>query len=280
MRYEKQDFRDGQVLTAEQLNRMEQYFQYCPQCYTEVAIGEILPETNIPSDPESSDPMVMLPMESVPYLEAGAHYFVNYNGVEYSCVGIDPEAMGEGASAMYSGLVGNIGALTGGDDTGEPFIIGMMNSPDMKCVMVFPLDGATSITISINGEIVTYHKLSDRYLSDDIVEVPTIDLVALGLPTVVDDNTTYRVNYEDSAMYGKLMNAIKKGIVRFKIKLTMTTNNIWADGANSATTSIEDYEETLFAHAIDNQTFVINYFGDYIYVEFGGNHVRAKIQNA
>lgn len=48
-------------------------------------------------------------------LEVGKKYVVTWDGVEYTCVGIDLSAMMEGTVA-----IGNL-AFVGGDDTGEPF---------------------------------------------------------------------------------------------------------------------------------------------------------------
>ena len=99
---------------------------------------------------------IMQYMGKIPELpEVGKSYAVDYNGTVYNCV-----AGGENGVVSF---IGNA-VFDGGDDTGEPFMIGAMKNavegdgvPDM---VVYPLDGSTSADIRIEKPVV--HKLDPK----------------------------------------------------------------------------------------------------------------------
>jgi hypothetical protein len=84
-----------------------------------------------------------------PILIAGETYKIIWNGTEYSCEGIDSASLGEPGSL----ILGNLGAVTGEGETGEPFVIltgyGAGNNGEIG---ITPLDGSTSVNISIIGK--------------------------------------------------------------------------------------------------------------------------------
>ena len=81
----------------------------------------------------------------------GEKYTINYNGADYECVAVDGSIMG------VAGLVGlgNISVFVGGEDTGEPFVLGIAPlelQPEMGVAgIVIALDGAASVTVSISS---------------------------------------------------------------------------------------------------------------------------------
>lgn len=103
---------------------------------------EILPEMNLFD--EFGDGLFRI--DKQPGLEIGKNYTVKYNGVEYSCVAMDGSEVGESGD-IY---LGNTGAMTGGTDSGEPFIFVEAIGTGV-CILIM-LDGATSVTISIKGK--------------------------------------------------------------------------------------------------------------------------------
>ena len=80
-------------------------------------------------------------------LVEGNEYTVNWNGTPFTCI-CSKMAMG-----TMTGLgLGNIGMLSGGADTGEPFVLGVFDQADATApAAAVPLDGSTSLTISITG---------------------------------------------------------------------------------------------------------------------------------
>lgn len=138
--------------------------------YSDIVNGVALPET-IPTYDEGMEAHVLANPLS---LIVGEKYTVNWNGVEYTtnCVEVD---QGDGT---LMNCIGNVGAMMGTGDTGEPFVI--INCPKEVVAVtgfgaiVSSLDGATDITISITGPVETVHPLPIRYV--DMVYPMTVTL--------------------------------------------------------------------------------------------------------
>lgn len=107
--------------------------------------------------------------------EVGKEYEVTYNGSTYTSTAFEAIVSGYGPSICVGNTAG-----AGGENTGEPFIIGYVKAFAMTgCI---PLDGSTDITVRIRGEKI--YKINAMYLPDaDPLE--TIDLFAAGFPEVV-----------------------------------------------------------------------------------------------
>ena len=163
MSYEKQNFQDGQVLTAEMLNKMEQYFQHCPQCYSEEGVTELLPETSLALNEDIGG----MPLVSAVELRNGENYTVVWNNDEYEVLA---QEVYDESSEVTSLVLGNIGAMTGGESTDEPFVL--IYSPETfsgaGCLGVFaPLDGSAEATVKIIGSGEIVHKLEVKFLPVD-----------------------------------------------------------------------------------------------------------------
>lgn len=117
-------------------------------------VKEVLAECQ----PEFVAAQGMFALNSVPDIEAGAEYIVNWNGVEYKCTAVQTA---EDSSAKVIAL-GNLSA-TGGENTGEPFTIGANYGEQPGC-FVIPLDGSTTLTISIRQEVTEVKKISGKYV--------------------------------------------------------------------------------------------------------------------
>ena len=122
---------------------------------------EILPLTEL----EYSEDMDCCPYyNAIVGVEVGKTYTVNYNGVDYECVGQNIDGICLGNLSSY-GLLGN----------DEPFIVAV-SPPDMGVGMVvIPLDGATSVTLSIsyNGEVIT--PIQTKYLPEHLQFGSTVE---------------------------------------------------------------------------------------------------------
>lgn len=120
--------------------------------YNEGASGGttvILPETEAVYSEDEGQFLIASGVDSSMFT-VGEKYTINYNGTDYECEAIDMSALG--APGIY---FGNVGAMTGGNDTGEPFVLGILPlevQPDMgAAAMVMALDGAESVRLSISG---------------------------------------------------------------------------------------------------------------------------------
>lgn len=102
--------------------------------HLEKAEGTVFDMTDLVYDESSScfqyygDPL---------HLIVGEKYEIHYLSGTYECVAYDSEMLGESGGIV----MGNIGALTGGDDTGEPFVAIVPQSD-----YVFPITGVPAMT--------------------------------------------------------------------------------------------------------------------------------------
>lgn len=151
MAYTKQNFEDGQVLTAEHLNNMEQGIA-APDWddmtnrpfYTEEV--EVLPEMVVLV--EGGQGVIAAELT----LEDGVSYVITFNGVKYQRTAVFIAGFG-----LTS--VGNLGITGLGEDTGEPFVIATTGGQ----VMIGVADtAATSCTASLAVEAVK--TIPDKYL--------------------------------------------------------------------------------------------------------------------
>lgn len=127
--------------------------------YSEVSEAFILPETSVDIDPDSGEGYIATQFELV----VGQTYYVSYNGTDYECVCGTYEL--EGVSFA---VLGNIGAMTGGTDTGEPFIV-LVAPPEIAAQMgasgmLFGLDGITPATLSIKGITEVNTPIAQKFL--------------------------------------------------------------------------------------------------------------------
>lgn len=126
--------------------------------YSEMGEGEILPETTF----EAVNKSTILPY--IPLI-VGAKYTVKWNGTEYQCEGqlyVVEEASLEGVA------LGNIGLITGGEQTTEPFILASADVDGVKGLNAIPLDGSSNVTLSINGPMEIVHEIDEKYAPSSI----------------------------------------------------------------------------------------------------------------
>lgn len=143
--------------------------------------GYIVPETTI----ALSDGQGMLEGVKAP-LTVGEKYTVNWNGTVYECTA---------QSFSERVVIGDVGGATGGDSTGEPFVI----LDGSLYYMVMALDGAEEITVSIEGLIFT--KIPENYI--DLAWTPRLvqgeELLATTLIVLDSDNSwiTHKIGGND-----------------------------------------------------------------------------------
>lgn len=140
-----------------------------------------------------------IPITSDIHLEEGKTYTVTWNDTEYTC-----------ECFMYAGLAGAVGngAVLGGDNTGEPFIIvedaaGLLSGTPMFIFIVIENPDPTvttevtyDIKLTYSGVVVNH--LDNKYLSFmDYVEPNEIDI----LPLTEYNNFTMDTNYGKFTAY-------------------------------------------------------------------------------
>lgn len=109
----------------------------------------ILPETVLTADPDSGQVSITTPLQAP--VADGDVVSINYNGTAYECTGVDVEGMGVGfGNLTAAGLEGGnpdapfvvVLAPEGGEQDNEGVISYIYG-------IVIPMDGSTSITLSI-----------------------------------------------------------------------------------------------------------------------------------
>lgn len=120
----------------------------------------ILPETTVVIDPDAGNGVLAEPMLN---LKDGNEYTVMWNGTEYKCTALYLEMDGEGGSVL-----GNFDLMSGTGDSGEPFIIIAYNPETAATIgaslIIQPLDGSESATVSIRGMDEIVHKLDSKFI--------------------------------------------------------------------------------------------------------------------
>ena len=97
---------------------------------------------------------------------AGETYKVSWDGTVYECT--SARAEGEGAFTF-----GNLYILGMGYDTGEPFIIGVLNG---KVILIYTQDTSSSHTVSISRIGDSVVKLDEKYLPDNIATKSDVEV--------------------------------------------------------------------------------------------------------
>lgn len=115
--------------------------------YAETEEAVILPETAVPIVGRENP---VTEQFAAPIVDGNTYTFI-YNGTAHECVAKQID-LADGVAAI---ALGNVGAMTGGDDTGEPFAF-IVLPPDVAAefgaaALLTPLDGAESVTLSITG---------------------------------------------------------------------------------------------------------------------------------
>lgn len=161
--------------------------------------GEVLPETDITVALNEDFGMVMAFIDGTAFTTIptqGNEYTVIYNGQRYKCT-------------YNQGIMGN-GAIGGGEDTGEPFAMAFEGG---ICMLV-PVDQQEgTVKLSILGKV---KKAIDAEYAP---ELPFIDLIAAGLPTVDASKSFVSCGVtEDLTKLAQL--GMKRGAAQVLIKLT------------------------------------------------------------
>ena len=173
----------------------------------EVRVSEVLPETAV----GLTEGMSGLP--NILDLTEGETCTVTWNGTEYTCVA---QSVSDGG---FTGIVlGNIGMMMGGVDTGEPFILVAFPAEAAEQagmgVSITALDGSESVTLSIVG---TTMKIKPRYLPDGIDNMLVVNV---NIPIEEIENETFNIADVSDKSYEEMETAVKAGkivVVNFNI---------------------------------------------------------------
>ena len=121
---------------------------------------EVLPETTVEVDPDSGEGV----LPDVVDVQVGKTYTVRWNDTDYICTA----QVHEPQEGIQAAALGDLGGMTGGESTGEPFVVIVLDSATAAAVgagvMFMALDGSETVTLSIVGEAVK--KLDKKFLPE------------------------------------------------------------------------------------------------------------------
>lgn len=127
--------------------------------YDEVAVGAILDGTYIMF---GDDGQATVSCDRSIF--EGEKYTVSWDGVDYVCPAVKVEE--EGAEGY---LIGNLGALSGEEGTGEPFLIAYVDTSGQ--LTVFTFESRSGVTINITGLTTVVKELPKRFISSHLKTV-------------------------------------------------------------------------------------------------------------
>lgn len=133
------------------------YIKNRPFYTGDTVLTEIVPETTATLQVDGEIYGAEIANSSSFTFEVGTTYIVNWNGTEYTSVG------GTFRGASY---VGNISAITGGESTGEPFLI--VITPN-GAIILYAFDATAAgetRTFSISTNLTDVHKIDAKYFPD------------------------------------------------------------------------------------------------------------------
>ena len=203
MAYTKQNFKSGQTLTAEHLNKIEQGIVDASSGggvsswndFTDKPFGTEIGEAQLLDDVRVTFEDGQAIIQSIG-LVAGKTYTVGWMSGEFNCVAVQAN------ESMV--VIGNFGVF-GGDDTGEPFVI--MDAPSEGAAVMMSLDGSTSAFVRIAGEAELVHPLDAKFVPDGMVKIVDFVMSANGVYRMVvkrrrvsesddDIDTSHIYNYQ------------------------------------------------------------------------------------
>lgn len=177
-------------------------FDYLPEGVGGVESGVVLPEVTLVEDEADQGVLIVTTPLNMPIVDGGK-YTVVWNGAEYECT-----AQAITQEGMTAVVFGNFGLMTGEVDTGEPFIIidGSAYGVPGVSLVAQPLDGSTTATLSISGEVI--RKIPEEYL--DIKDNKTITITIDG--ALNNKDAAISVDTPISILDGMSVNEIQRAL--------------------------------------------------------------------
>lgn len=185
MAYTKQNFKSGQTLTAEHLNKIEQgivdadnksWNDLTDKPFgMEISRGVVVKTDRVSLTVDDDMGIGVYVINHPIAIFEGEQYTVEYVGNTYECVA---QLIEDGDHKAY--VLGNVGVLLGGDDTGEPFVFVC----DDTEAFVYDLSGRSYTTFTITGltEVVT--ELDNKFIRKQLTDLND------NVIRYVDDKTT------------------------------------------------------------------------------------------
>ena len=87
----------------------------------------------------------------------GETYKVYWDGAAYECTCVD---------FLNTPVIGNLAIVGDGSDTGEPFVMGILNDEVIQGIQIITADTSASHTVSISGVVSEVVKIDPKYIRD------------------------------------------------------------------------------------------------------------------
>lgn len=275
MSYEKHNFKDGQVLTAEQLNKMEEYFanmSYDDLKDKKFGTEEValLLETQLTFAMNEDLGTNCAMVEFLELVSGDDTCVVTFNGTEYNCIAVD---------MMGALVIGNLAILGAGADTGEPFLV-YGDSASIGAVVI-PSGEMSTATMSII-------KLKTNPLDPEYFPLIELDLAELGFPTVKTSAgaVSLDVNADISKNIADLLEkALYKGNIRIGANLDIKTRAMYGTENDTGNESGKYWlTATVSRFKKESQSYILhaNYYDNLLIVgmEYSSGSLEGSSINA
>ena len=199
MAYEPQNFKDGQVLTAEQLNKMEAWMSMAQPPYIETGVLDVFPEVTLSAPVDSNETRNIFFHATEFEIAVGNEYEVTINGTNYNTI----------ASEFYGvGFIGN-GALLGmpADDTGESFCVASTTGQGTSIAV----KDLTTITVKVSSNATVVHPLEPMFIPDNDLLSIANEANAFQKDVVTEITFT---DDETSLLLQTMPEALRKGTIK------------------------------------------------------------------
>ena len=197
-----------------------------------------------------SDGMYSAQIQSNFEATVGETYKVTWDGATYECVCVN---------FGNSLFIGNLSIMGAGSDTGEPFLMGIVNGSRIE---IYTKDASASHTISISGSIAEVVQIPDKYISNIFR-----DVVIAGDPLYWSENdwTKYYSLFQSGKLLmisdigssnseGYVLSMSYSSSVR-NMSVVSSTGNLYELGVNSSSEENKFY----WAPIINRGAFYFDY---------------------
>lgn len=188
-------------------------------------IADIVPETTLELFDLGGINGTILPVAEGASIDAGKEYVVYYNGAKYVC------------TAKVDGTVGNMDAVEGTGDTGEPFVT-LLDTSNFTYALI-DLSGSevgSTVTVRIQGEIL--ETLPAMYLPS---KIPSFDGKEIFQVNDVLQQTSLISKFDE---YTEILDeAVRIGKIELRISSTMPEMDIFSTSKEYNPTGGEILEE-------------------------------------
>lgn len=142
----------------------------------------------------------------------GETYKVFWDGIAYECICVT-------VNGDIPPLIGNLSVIELGSDTGEPFVMGVINGQGM---FIYTRDTSDSHTISISGFVREVVKLDEKYLPENIATKSDVEAAQTAAATAQTTANSAKATADNAQTMANSAKATANSAVRYNTAQNLT----------------------------------------------------------